>query len=125
MPTVEARRDALEQFVADFERGAYWDAHEHLEAPWRDERLDLWQALVQLAAVFVLVGSGRSDGARRVLGRARVKVEGLPALVHGVDVAWVRGRMDALDGRLAAGVSEVEALAPLFEGVNSHLGVGE
>ena len=123
MSTPRARRAALQRFAADFERGAYWDAHEQLEALWTTERQALWQALVQLAAVFVLLGSDRPAGARRVLARARAKLQGVPASLHGVDVAWVRARMDALDARLGDDAPDPKALASLFERLGARLSV--
>ncbi len=126
MPTPQARHCALQHFAEDFERGAYWDAHEQLETLWRVDRLELWQALIQLAATFVLLSSGRPGGARSVLSRAQAKLVALPESLHGVDVAWVRRQCGLLNARLA----EDEALDPvkaskLFGMLRQGLGVVE
>lgn len=124
MTTNAERRFALRRFADDFERGAYWDAHEHLEALWREERVPAWQALIQLAAVFVLLESGRHDGARSVLARAQSKISDAPAMLHGVDVRWVRGQLDGLSRALeSAPVHDARVLAEGFEGLHARLGV--
>ncbi len=114
-----ARRDALRRFAVDFDRGAYWDAHEHLESWWASERHELWQALIQIAAALVLVQTDRPDGAARVLNRALQRLRRQPDGVFGVDVAAIRGQCI----RIAAGIDDgatLEALhfdiAPLLPG---------
>jgi len=120
----DARRLALRRFARDFERGSYWDAHEHLEVLWREERLDLWQALIQIAATFVLLGSGRPGGARAVLGRARARLATLPGSLHGVDIGWVRRQCDALDTMLAEpGAPPTLQAEKLFEALARALGL--
>ena len=124
MPTDAQRRAALERFANDFCKGAYWDAHEHLEALWREERLPAWQAVIQLAAVFVLLQSGRHEGARSVLARARAKLASAPTHLHGVDVLWIRERLGALSSALDDKVvADVGTLACMFDGLHERLGV--
>ncbi len=124
MPSDAERQTALRRFADDFGRGAYWDAHEHLEELWRSERVALWQALIQLAATFVLLQSGRQGGARSVLSRARSKLRDAPVLVHGVQVAWLRERLDALSSVLGRETSpDVQSLARMFEGLHERLGI--
>lgn len=124
MPTPAERRVALERFANDFSRGAYWDAHEHLEALWREERLPAWQAVIQLAAVFVLLQSDRPDGARSVLARARAKLVDAPTHLHGVDVRWIHQRLDVLSCALDhEPLADIGTLARVFEGLPERLGV--
>ncbi len=124
MPSNAEQQAALQRFADDFGRGAYWDAHEHLEELWRSERVAVWQALIQLAATFVLLQSDRPGGARSVLSRARSKLRDTPARVHGVQVAWLRERLDALSSVLGRETSpDVQSLARMFDGLYERLGI--
>lgn len=124
MPSDAERQTALQRFADDFARGAYWDAHEHLEELWRSERLTVWQALIQLAATFVLLEGDRLGGARSVLSRARSKLDHAPARLHGVEVAWLRERLDALSSALVPETSaDVHSLARMFDDLHGRLGL--
>lgn len=60
-----------------FNEGRYWDCHEHWEHAWRVQSGPLKthvQALIQVAAVFVLLEKGRIDAAMRVCASARDKL---------------------------------------------------
>lgn len=61
---------ALRAFAERFDRGAYWDAHEVLEATWRGNRDPVLQGLIQVAAVFVHIERRNWTSARGVLERA-------------------------------------------------------
>jgi hypothetical protein len=67
------------QYVAAFNRGDYFEAHEILEDLWlplrRTPEGEFWQALIQLAAVFVHVGKGRPGPARQLLRASRERFE--------------------------------------------------
>ena len=59
-----------------FDAGAYWEAHEAWEGPWRKERRSWQQGLIQVAAAFYkLVTKEDVEAARRILARAVVKLE--------------------------------------------------
>ena len=94
------REEALAGYAQAFDDGAYWDAHEQLEQWWREDRRDLWQALIQLAAAFVHVDAGRLGGAARVLERAVTRLDAEPDEAFGIDVATIRERARALLGHL-------------------------
>ena len=115
-------QDALVRYVLDMERAAYWEAHEHLETLWNRQRHDLWQALIQVAATFVLLDSGRSAGATRVLERAVARLQPLDASTQGVDVAWVREWCVRSLGQLRSGASQVD-VRPFVAGLRDALGV--
>ncbi len=44
---------ALTEFVRLFNSGAYWESHEVLEAPWREDRSDFYHGLILLASALV------------------------------------------------------------------------
>ena len=90
------REQALRAYAQAFDARAYWDAHEELETWWREDRRDLWQALIQVAAAFVHIDAGRLAGAARVLARATARLDAEPDQTLGVDVAAVRRRAHAL-----------------------------
>ncbi|MEM6292022.1 MAG: DUF309 domain-containing protein [Myxococcota bacterium] len=115
--------DALSRYARDMERGAYWDAHEHLETLWNRQRHDLWQALIPVAATLVLLGSGRSAGAAGVLARALARLQPLDASTQGVDVDWVREWCVRWLEQLRDGASRVD-VQPFLAGLRGALGVG-
>ena len=77
--------ERLEQGIAEFNEGRFYEAHETLESLWQeyrgDDRLFL-QGLIQLAAGCYHLEHGNARGAERQLKKALVKLEPyLPA--HG------------------------------------------
>jgi hypothetical protein len=90
------------------DRGLAFNAHEVLEAAWkngpRDEQA-LWQGLAQLAVGITHVQRGNLKGATTLLRRASVHLarDDWPA-PHAIDVAGLVDYADALIDDLAAGV---------------------
>jgi len=90
------------------DRGLAFNAHEVLEAAWKnslpDERM-LWQGLAQLAVGITHVQRGNVKGAMSLLRNAstRISQDDRPA-PHGVDVAGLVDFADALIDDLKAGV---------------------
>jgi tRNA (pseudouridine54-N1)-methyltransferase len=70
--------DEFARGKALFDAGAYWEAHEVWEGPWRERRA--WQqGLIQVAAAFYkLVTKKDVEAARRILARAVAKLEAEP-----------------------------------------------
>jgi len=52
----------LEAFVELFNGEAFWDSHEVLEAPWRDNRSPFYHGLILLASAYVHVQRGNAHG---------------------------------------------------------------
>ncbi|HWF71276.1 MAG TPA: DUF309 domain-containing protein [Mycobacterium sp.] len=90
------------------DRGLAFNAHEVLEAAWKngpaEERM-LWQGLAQLAVGITHVQRGNVKGAVSLLGSAsaRLSHDDRPA-PYGVDVAGLVASADALIDDLKAGV---------------------
>jgi hypothetical protein len=89
------------------DRGMAFNAHEVLEAAWKngpDDEKAMWQALAQLAVGITHVQRGNIKGAITVLRRASGRLAGGagPAR-HNVDVSGLVDFADALMNDLAAG----------------------
>lgn len=99
------------------DRGLAFNAHEVLEAAWKNgpaAEKPLWQALAQLAVGITHVQRGNVAGATALLRRASQRLAGIdrPA-PHSVDVAGLAGFADALIHDLTSGVTvEAERLRP-------------
>ncbi len=100
--SVEERDEAFEQGVAAYERGDFFEAHEHLEPAWMGtadpaER-NLHQGLIKLAAAFVHAVRGNPLGMAKNLRGARDRLADglvddvddrgldLPAILRDIDV---------------------------------------
>jgi predicted metal-dependent hydrolase len=101
--TADARRRALRDGLAAYERGDYFEAHERLEPAWMGtadpaER-DLYQGLIKLAAGYVHAVRGNPLGVANNLAGARERLAAvveaggpdggldLPAFVADIDAA--------------------------------------
>jgi len=88
------------------DRGLAFNAHEVLEAAWKngpdDERL-LWQGLAQLAVGITHVQRGNVKGALAVLRRASGRLGDVRVAPHGIDTAGLVDWADAMIDDLAAG----------------------
>jgi hypothetical protein len=98
------------------DRGLAFNAHEVLEAAWKngpeDERL-LWQGLAQLAVGITHVQRGNVKGAVAVLRRASGRLADARVAQHGIDATGLATWADALVDDLAAGTGITsQRLAP-------------
>jgi predicted metal-dependent hydrolase len=81
---------ALAAFVADFNAGRFFEAHEDLEPLWRQRgRSPLLQGLILFAAAWVKVQRGNRRGARRHLEATLRYLEPLGPAAEGIDIAGV------------------------------------
>lgn len=90
---------AAQQGVAEFNRGACFEAHEAFEAAWRAEKGplgEMYQALAQAAAVCLHLQRGNLAGARKVLKRCLTHLEALPPHCQGLDLAALRAALPRL-----------------------------
>ncbi|TDH48309.1 DUF309 domain-containing protein [Mycobacterium eburneum] len=88
------------------DRGLAFNAHEVLEAAWKNgpsSERDLWQGLAQLAVGITHIQRGNVKGATALLSSAAARLSG-PAR-HGIDVAGLVGFAAALIDDLAAGAA--------------------
>jgi uncharacterized protein len=88
------------------DRGLAFNAHEVLEAAWKNGPADekqLWQSLAQLLVGITHVQRGNLNGAIAVLGRAAAGLDVDRPAPHGVDVDGLVGYAGALIDDLATG----------------------
>lgn len=98
VPTTEAVDptdvdEALAIGVARWDQQRYFEAHEALEYLWKratgDDRA-LWKGIIQIAVAGVHLQRGNPAGAHRLLVRGLARLEPLPDLHRGIDVARMR-----------------------------------
>lgn len=83
----------IARFCSDFNAGRFYEAHEHLEEVWQQERgpaRGLYQGLIQAAAAYVHLSRGNYAGARRLLKTSVAYLEPYrPGPVLGFDVEGI------------------------------------
>jgi predicted metal-dependent hydrolase len=87
------------------DRGLAFNAHEVLEAAWKngpDDEKALWQALAQLAVGITHLQRGNSRGAISLLRRASAALARDDTGRHGIDAAGLADYADALIDDLSA-----------------------
>jgi uncharacterized protein len=99
VPAPDASRTAaLAAFQKDFDAGAFFEAHEILEAYWMthvgDDR-DFYRGLIQAAVALHHLRSGNAVGAAGVAARARTNLLPFGPRYEGVDVAAILARLAA------------------------------
>jgi predicted metal-dependent hydrolase len=107
--------------------GRYFEAHEALEAAWRDERAsirELYQGILEAAVVYLHVTRRNYAGALKVYGRSLKWLRAWPETCRGVQVEQLRRDLGAV-------IAEVERLgeehldefdAGLFKPVRTRAG---
>ncbi len=90
---------AVHEGLDRFNRRAFFDAHESLEAAWRAEPgkvRDLYHGILQLAVAWHHVERGSHSGALHSLARAQHWLAGFPGECHGLNVDAIRAQVEAL-----------------------------
>ena len=122
----------LARFVARFDRGEFWLAHEELEPLWLKDREEFLQALLQVAASMVHAERRNWRGAHRKLTEALARLDRVPAWHRGCDIDTLKERLRILHGFVdraaATGSDDVDdlprvVLAPLFPAGDRELSV--
>jgi predicted metal-dependent hydrolase len=106
--------DPIQAGILAFDRGAFFDAHEHWEDAWRVAREPerTWlQGAIQLAAALHKTRGGKLASARRLVGRAASKLVDAPSIFGPLDLAEARRIALALAEALDEGRAvDVDAL---------------
>lgn len=79
----------MDEGLALFNAGRYYEAHEAWEQAWQREqgvRRQLLQALILLAAGWLKRERGNARGAHTLFTRALARLQGLPGVCEGVEV---------------------------------------
>ena len=82
----------LLRYVARFDRGEFWLAHEELEEHWQAHRHDAFKGLIQVAAGFLHIERQNWRGARRLLSTALGYLSDTPARFEGFDIETIRAK---------------------------------
>ena len=81
-----------------FNQGHYFEAHEELEAAWKDEKgkvRELYQGILEAGVTYLHITRGNYAGARKVYRRSMRWLNGWPEHCRGVDVGQLRRDLDA------------------------------
>jgi len=92
-PTLPA---GLEEFVDLFNKGAFWEAHEALEADWRRTRSDFYHGLILYASAWVHHDRGNPHGIQAQLTKATPLLQEYSAGYLGIDVSGILAQGRAL-----------------------------
>ena len=122
---VSAHPEQVLRFVARFDRGEYWLAHEELEDLWLEDRSDLYKGLIQIAAAFVHVDRNNWNGAAKMFASAIRLLKDYPARQQGFDLERIRecasAALDHVEALRRTGVRRFDEslrfqMRPLFAG---------
>ena len=79
--------------IALFNQGRYFEAHEELEAAWREETgkiRALYQGILQVAVAYLHITRGNYAGALKVYARSSKWLKDWPDVCRGMDVRQLR-----------------------------------
>ena len=85
--------------LEEFNRGAYFEAHESLETAWMAEDSpgrELYQAVLQVAVAYLQIERGNYNGAAKMFLRMRQWIDPLPDACRGIDIARLRAEAQAV-----------------------------
>lgn len=78
--------EAFMEFIRLFNDRKYWDSHEVLEQPWRENRSDFYQGLIIYASAFVHAQRGNPVGIRKQMAKVFGKLDKYRPYYMGIDV---------------------------------------
>jgi len=85
--------------IEAFNRGEYFEAHEHLEDVWKEDPApgrSFYRALIQIAVAYLQIERSNYRGAYKMLLRSRQWFHGLPEVCRGVDVRSLKNDSEAV-----------------------------
>lgn len=86
------------QGILLFNRGKYFEAHEELEAAWKEEpgRIRrLYQGILEAGVTYLHITRGNYAGAVKVYGRSMKWLNDWPETCRGIEVGQLRKDLDA------------------------------
>lgn len=86
------------QGIELFDKGQYWEAHEALEAAWRDESNPvryLYQGILQVGIVYLQIERNNFIGMAKMFERCKKWLRPWPDQCRGIDVAQLRADVAA------------------------------
>lgn len=100
---------ALHNFIELFNASEFWESHEVLEVPWRENRSNFYKGLILYASAFVHLQRGNAKGVRAQLRKTQRHLKPYAPGYLGTDVAGILATAarilsaagtDGADGRL-------------------------
>jgi predicted metal-dependent hydrolase len=89
--------------LEEFNRGEYFEAHEHLEEAWNEDDSpgrDLFRAVLQVAVAYLHITNRNYRGAAKMFLRMRQWLDPLPEVCRGIDIARLRDDAQVVHDRL-------------------------
>ncbi len=89
--------------IALFDAHEYFDAHEALEAAWREETgpiRDLYRGILQVAVAYYHLLKGNYTGARKMFMRCRLWLAPIPRDCLGIDLAQFKRDYETVEAAL-------------------------
>ena len=86
------------QGILLFNKGKYFEAHEELEAAWKEETgriRELYQGILEAAVTYLHISRGNFPGAVKVYGRSMKWLKDWPEICRGVEVGQLRRDLEA------------------------------
>jgi uncharacterized protein len=117
-PQPSAKDERLQDGVARFNRGEFFECHEILEAAWLDasgEEKIFLQGLIQLAVSFYHLRRGNFTGSGRLLRAALEKLSGAMGAAHAVELRELVGALPPLLERIESGQASPETPLPRLQ----------
>ncbi|NPV56193.1 MAG: DUF309 domain-containing protein [Anaerolineae bacterium] len=84
-------------------RGAYFEAHEALEAAWKEETgafRDVYRGILQAAVSYLHIRRNNYRGARKMLARCQEWLAPFPATCRGIDLGKLRSDIRTVEARV-------------------------
>ena len=85
--------------VEEFNKGHYFEQHEHFEAAWIAEPRpirELYQGILQVGVAFLHIEQNNWAGALKLFRRGLPRLRDLPPVCQGIDVAALRAAAEAI-----------------------------
>lgn len=106
------------RFVDLFNRGEFWESHEALEGPWRENGSEFYHGLILFASAYVHVRRANAHGIDAQFRKAANALEAYRPAYHGIDVDALlecarRGRAVVAERREDDGVVWSELVPPV------------
>ena len=104
----ESLPEIVVEAIRSFNDGKYYQAHEEFETAWREESRDIrvmYQALLQVAVVFLHIGISNYLGATQLGEKALAKLQEWEGICQGID-------LDKVQTSFVAILNEVKSLGP-------------
>lgn len=101
----EPLSDLARAGIEEFNRGAYFEQHELLEAAWREETRpirEMYQGILQVGVAFLQIERANWAGAVKMFRRGLPRLRTLPDLCQGIDVAGLRAAAEGIHAQLVA-----------------------